>query len=75
MNTGLHVDQMLYGGGSPLDAVQLIWMVMDTMSVNHTRNNFNIYNIGVSGPDTYDLPDPDAIDRHYKATKRPILSV
>ena len=75
-NTELHVDQMLYGGGSPLDAVPAD---LDGDGhheiVNHTWNNFNIYNIGVSGPDTYDLPDPDAIDRHYKATSNDQYSI
>ncbi len=63
------VDRGGYGGGSPYHSQPADLDGDGTMElVNHTWNNFNFYNIDVTGTDAYAVADPAAETRNFKAT-------
>ncbi|MCA9731832.1 VCBS repeat-containing protein [candidate division KSB1 bacterium] len=65
-----YVDQNLYGGGSPYHSLPVDLDGDGSYElVNHTWNNFNFYNIDVTGPDSYAVADPAAETRFYKVTE------
>lgn len=63
------VDRGGYGSGSPYHAVPAdldgdgTWEI-----VNHTWNFFNFYNVDVTGPNSYQAPDPTSATRNFQAT-------
>jgi len=67
--TEFFVDRGGYGGGSPYHAVPADlngdgkWEI-----VNHTWNFFNFYNVAVTGPNTYQAPNPASPTRNFQAT-------
>jgi hypothetical protein len=67
--TEFFVDRGNYGGGSPYHAVPADLNGDGKLEiVNHTFQNFNFYNVAVTGPDTYQAPDPTSPTRFFRAT-------
>jgi hypothetical protein len=67
--TEFFVSQAAYGGGSPYHSQPADLDGDGSLElVNHTWNNFNFYNIDVTGTDTYTVAPDTALDRNYKAT-------
>jgi len=59
-----------YGGGSPYHSLPADLDGDGTVElVNHTWQNFNFYNIDVTGADTYVAATPGSDDSHYQASQ------
>ena len=67
--TEFQTNSSIYGGGSPYHALPADLNGDGNYEiVNHHWNNFNLYNISATGPDTYAVADSGSAGAYYQPT-------